>query len=52
MDTIQILQVITIAANTLAEATCGKADWEKIGGVVEILTMLEDRLSAQVNGGA
>lgn len=51
MDTITVLQVVRIAADSLSEATCTKPDWNKINGVIEILTMLEDKLEAQVNGG-
>ncbi len=51
MDLITVLQVVRIATDSLAEVTCTKPDWNKINGVIEILTMLEDKLTEQVNGG-
>lgn len=44
MDLITVLQVVRIATDSLAEATCSKPDWNKISGTIEILTMLEDKL--------
>ena len=51
MSVSQILQVIFIVTDTLADATTGTLDKEKVAGAVGILGMLEDTLTAQVNGG-
>ncbi len=51
MSVSQILQVILIVTDTLADATVGPLDKDKIVGAVGILGMLEDTLMAQANGG-
>lgn len=51
MSVSQILQVILIVTDTLADATVGPLDKDKIVGAVGILGMLEDTLIAQANGG-
>jgi len=51
MSVAQILQVIVIASDTLAEETVSGPDADRISGVVAILDMLEADLTAQVNGG-
>ena len=51
MSVSQILQVLIIVTGTLADATVGPPDKEKISGAVDILGMLEDTLMAQVNEG-
>lgn len=51
MSASQILQVIVIASETLAEETVRGPDADRISGVVAILDMLEADLTAQVNGG-
>jgi len=51
MSVAQILQVIVIASDTLAEETVRGPDADRISGVVAILDMLEADLTAQVNGG-
>lgn len=51
MSIAQILQVLIIANGALADALVGPPNVERIGGVVDILGMLENTLSAQVKGG-
>lgn len=52
MSVSQILQIIVIVTDTLADATVGPLDKEKVVGAVGILGMLEDTLMALENGGA
>lgn len=51
MSVSQILQVIVIVTDTLADATVGTLDKDKVSGAVVILGMLEETLMAQANGG-
>lgn len=51
MSNKRVLQVIAIATNALAEATSGPVDMEKIGGAIDILGMLEDKLARCGDGG-
>lgn len=51
MSVSQILQVIVVANNALADEIIGTPDKEKIGAVVDILGMLEDTLESQMEGG-
>ena len=51
MSMSQILQVIVVANNALADEMIGTPDKERIGAVVDILGMLEDTLENQMNGG-
>ncbi len=50
MSVAQILQVILIVTNVLADNTVGTPDTDELGGIVAILGMLEDELLAQVKG--
>lgn len=47
----RVLQVLAIATNAIAEATSGPVDMEKIGGAIDILGMLEDKLTRCADGG-
>lgn len=47
----QVLQVITIATSTIADATVGPVDLEKLAGAIDILGMLEERLARCAEGG-
>lgn len=51
MSVAQILQIIIIASETLAQETVSGPDADRISGVVAILDMLEANLTVQVNGG-
>ena len=48
----QILQIIIIANNALADSLVGEPWKEELGGVVDILGMLENTLASQVRGGS
>ncbi len=51
MSNKQVRQVLTIAANAIADATVGTVDLEKIAGALDILGMLEERLALCAEGG-
>lgn len=51
MSVSQILQVIVIVTDTLADATVGSLNKDKVAGAVSILGMLENTLMGQENGG-
>lgn len=45
MSVTRILQTIIIANNALADAVAGEVDTKKIGGIIDILGMLEKTLA-------
>jgi len=47
----QVRQVIAIVTNTIADATVGQVDVEKIEGAIDILGMLEESLAHCAEGG-
>lgn len=51
MSISRVHQVILIILGALEDVTGNPVDLKKIGGAIDILTMLEEKLAAQVNGG-